>query len=329
MENFSGDFEENMTQFNPKKGGKIPRHSTLLLVRSDGKINQIQQFKALVLIYALVFASAAGSAGWFYFLYQNATEENRHLQEARNDLQEQVRALQGGKKLSISPLTENAETKIKTQVPEVQTSQRKKDDNRAKKKIRTDFPGEKQAPEKVAEKTEPDAEKVEPDEKVEPEIAIASGKEIDKQAEEQTEEKGNDSSADEQDLEQVPPEFFPRILSEKLSVSYDKGRKRIAVRFNVRNPSPGSGRISGNAFVVLKPNTGNQGQWLVMPSTKLVSGKPSGTEAGKRFAIARYTNLLIAAQNQRSPEYFKNATLFIFDESGKLMLEKNFPLNAE
>jgi|GEM_PF-1862009 len=125
----------------------------------------------------------------------------------------------------------------------------------------------------------------------------------------------------------VQPEEKTDAEINDFKISYIKRRRTLNVQFVIRNTGPS--RISGHAIVVLKSDKVRRSRWVTLPPVKLTSGKPSGEEIGKTFSISNFKTLKFSAKKQRSPKRFKTAAVFIFAETGKLMLKKDFPIEMD
>ncbi|MEA3435923.1 MAG: hypothetical protein U9R43_05615, partial [Thermodesulfobacteriota bacterium] len=87
--------------------------------------------------------------------------------------------------------------------------------------------------------------------------------------------------------------------------------------------------IAGRSVVILKNKGDNdQKKWLVLPRVPLASGKPSGKK-GHHFSIFNLITMKFRANDQTGPGQFNIATVYIYSTTGKLLLEKDFPIGIK
>ena len=122
------------------------------------------------------------------------------------------------------------------------------------------------------------------------------------------------------------PEKFQRIAIEDFIVLFEPDTSALKVQFKIIKTSQSSQPLSGYVFAILKQNKANQNSWLIFPSVPLVSGKPAMFKKGQYFSILRFKTVKFKARNETNPKRFKNATVFVFAKTGKLLLEKSFPI---
>ena len=103
----------------------------------------------------------------------------------------------------------------------------------------------------------------------------------------------------------------------------------LRVQYMLRNTGSKAHAIAGRSVVILK-NKGddNQKKWLILPRVPLVSGKPSGKK-GRNFSIFNLKTMKFRANDQTGPGQFNTATVYIYSTTGKLMLEKDFPIGIK
>ncbi len=118
----------------------------------------------------------------------------------------------------------------------------------------------------------------------------------------------------------------PAIVSvNNFNVYYDKDKKILSVQYIIKKTTKNLKNISGLTAIILKNNEKNQNEWLILPSEKMIEGKPSGKK-GQGFLIARFKKIKFEATNQIDPNRFNKATVFVFSKKGALLLEKDFPI---
>jgi hypothetical protein len=107
------------------------------------------------------------------------------------------------------------------------------------------------------------------------------------------------------------------------------GGSSLRIKFTLNKVDQSPETVSGRAFVVLKHDEDDKDRWLVLPSVPLISGKPSRIKRGKYFSIARFKSMHFEKNYLDVPKLFKNMTVFIFNNTGALMLKKEFPIEIK
>ena len=303
MENLPRNLEKDVGHFTPPKPSKKKKGWTLLFVDAYGKTRRIRWFRTVALLWVFFLALAAATSACLYFLYTFETEKNKYLTSALQRSEQRVTSLEAEKealmlRVNILESFDEGDMAAVREMPS----------------------------ETVPEETASDAEVAREDEADE---AIAEPGEDAEPSDAETDE----ISEAREPVAETPPRAEPekplRIDAENLSLSYKKYRKTLNVKLDIRNVSPDSDRVSGHVFVVLKSDDMPENQWVTMPPSNLVSGKPSGDETGETFAISNFKTLKFQAKRQTNPGRFKTATVFIFDKDSSLMLEKDFPIRGQ
>jgi hypothetical protein len=117
-----------------------------------------------------------------------------------------------------------------------------------------------------------------------------------------------------------------RVAIEDFKLSAKSGNNTLRVRFKLKNTSSNSQHVSGHAIVVLKGEKIQENQWVSLPAISLVEGKPTGRQEGKTFGIKNFKIMRFTASKSRSPEIFQTASVYVFAETGELLLEQDFPV---
>jgi len=124
-------------------------------------------------------------------------------------------------------------------------------------------------------------------------------------------------------IETKPSETINKTVSiEKFVVTKDGSNGNLLVRFDIRNISKEPGDVSGRIFTILKPDNHSEDQWLVVPTTALKDGTPSEYKKGQYFSITHFKPVKFKIKNQAGPDFFKLASIFIFNEQAELIFEK-------
>jgi hypothetical protein len=135
-----------------------------------------------------------------------------------------------------------------------------------------------------------------------------------------------DSNIDEKS---VPAEIPLSVSADDLIVFHQPDLNTLRVQFMLRNNGSKAHAVAGRSVVILK-NKGDDDQkkWLILPRVPLVSGKPSGKK-GRYFSIFNLKKLKFSVNDQIGPGQFNIATVYAYSTTGKLLLEKNFPIGVK
>lgn len=99
----------------------------------------------------------------------------------------------------------------------------------------------------------------------------------------------------------------------------------LSARFQIKNAGPRGKKISGRCVLVLKNAVKSDMEWVSVPHVSLIGGRPNGKQ-GRAFRIANFMTMKM--QTQRVPDNFafETGTLYVFDNAGKQLLEKEVPV---
>ena len=112
------------------------------------------------------------------------------------------------------------------------------------------------------------------------------------------------------------------VTKENFIVNKSKTDKDLLVRFDIRKISEKPGDVAGRIFTVLIPDNTSEDQWLVVPPTTLKNGIPSEYKKGQYFSIANFKPIKFRIKNQAGQDFFKKASIYIFNEQEDLIFEK-------
>jgi hypothetical protein len=121
-----------------------------------------------------------------------------------------------------------------------------------------------------------------------------------------------------------PPESGLSVAIENFKLSVKSVNNSLRVRFKLKNTSPNSQHVSGHAIVVLKGEEIQQNQWVSLPGISLIEGKPTGRQQGNAFGISNFKIMRFTASKPPSPEKFQIASVYVFAQTGELLLEQDF-----
>ncbi|MCA1792310.1 MAG: hypothetical protein LC660_00235, partial [Desulfobacteraceae bacterium] len=124
-----------------------------------------------------------------------------------------------------------------------------------------------------------------------------------------------------------------KVDIEKFSVTRDKGRGDLLVRFDIRNVSKKPGEVTGRIFTILKPQDHSlekdSDQWMVVPESPLDNGIPSRVKNGQYFSIAHFKPVKFRIKNVPGQAFFTTASIFIFNDQGELMFQSDIDIGEE
>lgn len=101
----------------------------------------------------------------------------------------------------------------------------------------------------------------------------------------------------------------------------------VKFQFSLRNIDPENRKIRGHTFVVLEAEEGSDEPARVSPWTPLKDGRPSMFKRGQYFGIARFKYVKGRFPDMRDVQRFKTATIYVYSESGKLLVEEVYELD--
>ena len=154
----------------------------------------------------------------------------------------------------------------------------------------------------------------------------AQGKQSEKIAKDSSLMENVESTQAQEKPEAVQLEKQPPVAIEDFVVIRNSDRDSIEVEFVIKKIDSKIHRVKGYAFVIIKHNEKEQNRWLTLPSVRLVSGKPYSPKKGQSFSIAHFKPMKFKKISSGEFEHFTKATVFVFGENGKPMLEKDFPI---
>jgi hypothetical protein len=96
----------------------------------------------------------------------------------------------------------------------------------------------------------------------------------------------------------------------------------VKFQFDLKNMDPTGRKVNGYAFVVFKPEEGSQEPVRASPWTPLEDGKPTIYKRGQYFSIARFKLVRGRVPQIQDVGRFKTATVYVYSETGSLLLEK-------
>lgn len=116
------------------------------------------------------------------------------------------------------------------------------------------------------------------------------------------------------------------IANQNLTVCQDPDSDSMRVEYKVINTGAKDVPQTGRSVIVLKGDSMNSEDWIVLPSVPLLDLKPSG-ERGKRFRIYNFRTLKYKVASSAVKGNLETATIFTFTVDGKLAMERDYSLD--
>ncbi len=110
------------------------------------------------------------------------------------------------------------------------------------------------------------------------------------------------------------------------NIERDIDSNNMKITFKIKNIYPDLVSIRGYIFVTLKRDAGKESTWLTIPYAELTSGTPSPYTKGRLFVIEFWKEMSLVSGIREPLENFEEATIFVFEGKGNLILKKDFKL---
>ena len=270
------------------KGFNPETRWTLLYIGNRGKPITLKRFKGMVLITLLVICSIIVLAAGLFFWNRSILREKNQLESQFKQQTEQTQELRHERDILLTRLVVAESRALNSQ----------------------DSLPVNQADEESPEQTEQDTKHSE---------QTAQFVMTTAQIEEQNQVKVQPDS--------IPPTSGLSVAIEEFKLSVKSANNSLKVQFKLKNTSPDSQHVAGHAIVVLKGEDIQQAQWLSLPGLSLVAGKPTGRQQGNAFGISNYKIMRFTASKPQSPEKFQTASVYVYTQTGELLLEQDFAVN--
>jgi DNA-binding transcriptional MerR regulator len=130
--------------------------------------------------------------------------------------------------------------------------------------------------------------------------------------------------------EEFVPSERPQVAVYDFKLFYQTSRKILVAKFKIARIRPQKNLIQGKLFVVFKPRESAQNtKYFSVPDAKIVDGVPSEPLKGIEFSFTGSTKVQsVRSIYVRDPSEFEVATVFVFSNSGELVLIKNFTVTV-
>ncbi|MFH2093520.1 MAG: hypothetical protein ABIJ31_14265 [Pseudomonadota bacterium] len=311
MEDISRELEREIAQAKPKPYKK-DRKTRVLIVDDFGRMTSGEYLKKLAislsgvtLVFFVVFIV-------LFQLYSGLVKENRQVKAKLSTATQKIGDLSREKEMLMARLVilgKKPEIELKEQASEVEKTTQIPEEKAVTKNELKIQPSQARTPDPqdLIKPSAPD----QPITVIKPQIDSI---------EPQSKELQNQMPAD---------DIIKNVSIEKITVTKDGANKSLLVRFDIRNISTVPGEVSGRIFTVLKPDNVDDSQWLVVPSASLKNSVPADFKKGQYFSIARFKTVKFRIKNNSDPDFFKKASIYIFNNQGDMIFEKLIDITEE
>lgn len=329
MEDISRDLERELAQVKPKPY-KQDRKTRVLIVDDFGKMTSGEYLKKLVTFLAVASLICFIMAIVFYQLYFGLAKETKNIKSELMAAQDKITKLAAEKEVLMARLVMTGKDTgvYRKELSPPPSAEPKRKPKPAKKIVR---PAKKLPPKKVVKKTPIVSKKPEMKSQI---SEINSNKKVSNNAATTPATKPDVKPASKPDISSPATGNLPgseplndvqtarTVAIDKFTVTKDGATGDLLVRFDIRNTSKTPGDVSGRIFTLLKPESDNSGDWLVVPSVNLKEGMPAQYRKGQYFSIAHFKPVKFRIKNNQEPNLYKKASIFIYNNKGKLIFEK-------
>jgi len=294
MEDISRELEREITQFKPAPYKKS-RKKSILMVDDFGKTKTAGHLKVLVYVFGVASLVCFLTAGGLYYFFSHQAVENKRIKSEVAGLSKKVDRLIKEREVLMARLVISGKKPGIEMPPTLSEGPKKKKEGIKKKtdpkRVETTVKKRAAAP---------------------PKELVDENKQVQTQAE----------------LESKKP-VKQIVAIEKFTVTRDGAKGNLLVRFDIRNISDKPSGVSGRIFTILKPDDKSLKDWLVVPSAKLDKGVPLQYKKGQYFFIEHFKPVKFRIENKAGPNFFKKASIYIFNENGGLMFESLIDITEE
>lgn len=311
MEDISRELEKEIAQSRPKPYKKSTDRR-ILIIDNFGRMKSGEYLRVLVRLLGVASIVCVSAAVLFYYLYSNLSGQTVKMKFDLAQARQKVTDLTQEKEVLMAKIVMLG--KDPSIFPASAKKEPAKGDALVANSTGTNDSGLKEVIPKKENTGQEDGEKTfisQQPESISPELNITGT--LSDQSE------GQDTIRVENKM----------VSIEKFTVTKDGDNGDLLVRFDIRNISKEPGDVSGRIFTVLKPEKGSQGQWLVVPSSNLNGGVPAQYRKGQYFSIAHFKPVKFRIKNTAGPDFFKTASIYIFNSKGELIFEKLIPITDE
>lgn len=315
MEDISRELEREIAKAKPTPY-KTSRKKKVLVVDDFGEMKSGTYLKVLVRFFAVTSVIFGMAAGGLYVLYDRLSGQSVRMQSELAHLEGRTKQLTREKEILMARLVMVGEKPVletaKASAQAVNETLEKKSPSESKET----------APE-VDRSSQVDAL---PEKTVEPEgtrMALDDAPEEDgAEVESPVQEGGYQVQSGLEQSTGTDGNSRSQLVSvEKFSISKAPESGEFRVRFNIRNIKKGPGEISGRIFLVLKPSSGTQDDWIVVPKAPVKDGVPVDYKRGQYFSISRFKPVRFTINSPLKVKALSSAAVYIFGEEGDVLYQ--------
>ena len=307
MEDLSRELEKELKAHSRPDPVKKKIKTELYFIDEFGRINPVSWMRPFMFFLVFLTLASSSTAAFFVYFYTHGGAVNKELVQRLHSQEKSIQKLTSDKELLMARLvlSGNALDILPESAPVVEPGP--EEIKKVKKNIDTPSPSN-------AQKDNRDGVKENIEDSLDEKTALQQSRvnNVDK-----------DGKIVDKNIEP-----FPKIIDiEGIRVFNDGENGDLLVRFDIKNISVDSTNISGYVFVVLKPAPLPVSDWLILPTVAMDKGKPAHYKKGQYFSIAHFKPVNFRLKTHLSPEAFKMATVFVYDDDGGLMSMQDITLS--
>ncbi len=317
MEDISRELEREIVRSKPKPY-KQDRKKRVIIVDDFGTMESGNYLKTLVSILSIICIVCLVAAAWYYFLDARLSKKVKSMENRLVLAEKKVNDLTREKEILMARLV------IEGKEPEIEKKNTKKDNQVLAQDQEKKWVSKNKEVKPISSESETIANINKPSMVEQEKNIIHPQFNPNSESIELIEAAAKTESSSE--TMTTPRGIKKNIDIEKFSVTKDRTNGDLLVRFDIRNISNEPGDVSGRIFTVLKPDNNNEDQWLVEPASSLKNGIPSEYKKGQYFSITNFKPVKFIIKSQAGPDFFKKASIIIFNEQSDLIFEKHIDI---
>jgi hypothetical protein len=332
MEDLSRDMAKDLKRPNRRPKPETSKSWTFLLVGELGNIVSVRLSKTSLLCFVTLFVAVFSFSVIASVTYLGIRSQNKTLRDNLNAVTSELlsanKAMEGAQ---VRLMLLEGKGKPKSPQKKTQTKQKAEPGKKARPETKL-IVAQKQQPEPTTKAKKKPPSRFVTAEAGKPPAATNVEEEASKPESEKPEEKPDSSSrtmvvsvAGQYDADDSVETVSEEALEvENLEIWKQAGQHSVRFQFSLKNVNATGKKMKGYTFVVLKPGEGSSEPPRGSPWTPLQDGQPSIFKRGQFFSIARFKYVRGKIPEIQDVERFKTATIFVYTESGNLLIEKVF-----
>jgi len=309
MEDISRELEREIARIKPAPH-KMRKENRILIINDFGEMRSGSFLKILVCFFLVISMAGGFCTIIFYQLYAKADNQNVQLKRSRDVLEKKVDRLTSEKEVLMARLVVTGNTaELDALIRTGRIGQ-----NSPKKEARPNIKGKKDSAGPLSPDVSPALKRIQ-DEGGGPEEQKSA---LSRQAQ---------SAAPPDRPVQKLSEALPSVSVESFSLSRGSRARDVVIRFNIRNVTRNSTEISGRIFCVLKPKGATPDLWVVIPKAHILDGNiPGPYKQGHYFSISHFKPVQFTVNTRTPLQDFADVSVYIFDETEKLLSKTTFEI---